>query len=90
MIAQVDEQQVAVVALAMHPARQPGRLADMCGAQLAAGMGAVDGCIADFRACDGAAKGTDRAAQVKGIGAFAVRGDFAADRPALPAIEQCQ
>ena len=27
MVAQVDEQQLAVVALAVHPAGQPGRLA---------------------------------------------------------------
>ncbi len=42
MIAQVDKQQVAVVALALDPARQAGLLADMLGPQLAARMGSVD------------------------------------------------
>ena len=31
----------AVIALALNPARQANRLADMFGAQLAAGMGAI-------------------------------------------------
>ena len=43
VVAQVDEQQVAVVALALDPARQAGLLADMLGPQLAARMGSVDG-----------------------------------------------
>ena len=41
MVAQVDEQQAAVVALAVHPARQAGRLASVAGAERAAGVGAV-------------------------------------------------
>jgi hypothetical protein len=48
MVAQVDEQQVAVVALAMDPAGKPHPRADVGGAQLAASMGPVgvhnDGC----------------------------------------------
>jgi hypothetical protein len=43
VVAQVDEQQVPVVALALHPARQAGLLADLRGPQLAAGMGSVNG-----------------------------------------------
>ena len=50
MIAQVDEQQIPVVALAVDPARQPDLLADMLGPQLAAGMGSVHDDIAIFRA----------------------------------------
>ena len=41
MVAQIDEQQLAVVALAVHPARQPGRAAGVGGAERAAGMGAI-------------------------------------------------
>ena len=41
MVAQVDEQQIAVVALAMHPPRQARRVASMVRPELAAGMGAV-------------------------------------------------
>src|SRR5205085_12006166 len=41
MIAQIDEQQMAVVALAMNPSRQADGLANVLGAQLGAGMGAV-------------------------------------------------
>ena len=41
MVAQVDEQQPAMVARAVHPAGEPGALADIGLAQLAAGMGAV-------------------------------------------------
>ena len=41
MVAQVDEQQIAMVALAMDPARQADGLAGLFGAELAAGVGAV-------------------------------------------------
>ena len=41
VIAQIDEQQMAVVALAMDPAGQPDRLADVVGAQHPAGVRAV-------------------------------------------------
>ena len=41
VVAQVDEEQMAVVALAMDPAGQPGRHADVLGPQLAAGVGAI-------------------------------------------------
>jgi hypothetical protein len=41
MVAQVDEQQIAVVALAMHPAGQLHDLSDMVLAQLAACVGPV-------------------------------------------------
>ena len=41
MVAQVDEQQPAMVAPAIDPAGQPHRLADMLLAQLAAGVGAI-------------------------------------------------
>ena len=41
MIAQIDEQQPAMIALAMHPARDADRLADLFGAKLAAIMGAI-------------------------------------------------
>ena len=41
MVAQIDEQQLAVVALAVHPARQPGRGAGIRQAERAAGMGAI-------------------------------------------------
>ena len=52
MVAQVDEQQVAVVALAVDPAREAGRLAGIVGAQRAAGMGAIGmhGITRSFRA----------------------------------------
>ena len=46
MVAQVDEQQPAMVAHAMHPARQAHGLADILFAQRAASMGAIS------RACD--------------------------------------
>jgi hypothetical protein len=42
MVAQIDEQQAAMVALAMHPAGQPDGLANMRGALRAAGVGAVE------------------------------------------------
>ena len=73
VIAQVDEQQIAVVALALDPAGQAGLLADMLRPQLAAGMGSVNGDIADFPGLDGAAKGTDCPRQVKGLGPFRLR-----------------
>ncbi len=41
MVAQIDEQEVAMVALAVNPAREPDSLADMRGAQLAAIVGAI-------------------------------------------------
>ena len=41
MIAQIDEEEPAMVALAMHPARKPHRLAGIGGAQRGAGMGTV-------------------------------------------------
>ncbi|CAK0753185.1 hypothetical protein WCLP8_2410010 [uncultured Gammaproteobacteria bacterium] len=41
MVAQIDEQQAAVVAFTVHPAGQADGLASMVGAQRAAGMGAV-------------------------------------------------
>jgi len=41
MVAQVDEEHPAMIALAVDPARQPHRLADVGGAQLCASMGAV-------------------------------------------------
>ena len=41
MVAQIDEQQPAMVALAMHPSRDADRLADLFGAKLAAIMGAI-------------------------------------------------
>ena len=41
VVAQVDEQQAAVVALGVHPAREAGRLPGVGGAQCAAGMGAI-------------------------------------------------
>src|SRR5437868_14018035 len=43
MIAQVDEEQTAVVALAVNPARQPYGAADVARAQLAARMATVVG-----------------------------------------------
>ena len=41
MVAQIDEDQPAMVAAAIDPARQPHGLADIGFAQLAAGMGAI-------------------------------------------------
>ncbi len=41
VVAQVDEQQAAVVAHAVHPARQPHRLADVARAQASARVGAI-------------------------------------------------
>jgi hypothetical protein len=41
VVAQVDEQQLAVIALAMNPARQADRLADVACAQRGAGMGTI-------------------------------------------------
>jgi hypothetical protein len=41
MVAQVDKQELAVVALAMHPARQPRALPGIAKAQRAASMGAI-------------------------------------------------
>ena len=41
VIAQIDEQQLAVVPLAVHPAGQPHALPDVRGVQLAAGVGAI-------------------------------------------------
>jgi hypothetical protein len=41
MIAEVDEQQPAVIAQAMHPARKPDGLADVLFAKLAASLGAI-------------------------------------------------
>ena len=41
MVAEIDEQQPAVIAHAMHPARQPHGLADILFAQRAASMGAI-------------------------------------------------
>jgi hypothetical protein len=41
MIAQIDEKHAAMVAHAMHPARDPGGLADIALSERAAGMGAV-------------------------------------------------
>ena len=41
MIPQIDEKQVAVVALAVQPSRQTDGLADMVWAQLAASVAAV-------------------------------------------------
>jgi hypothetical protein len=39
MIAQIDEQHAAMIALAMHPAGQLDVLADMFGAKLGASVG---------------------------------------------------
>jgi hypothetical protein len=41
MVAQIDEQQAAMIALAMHPARQADVLADGGGRQAGAGVGTV-------------------------------------------------
>ena len=41
MVAQIDEQQMAVVALAVDPARQPGRVSGIGKAQLPAGMAPI-------------------------------------------------
>jgi hypothetical protein len=41
MVAKVDEQQMAVIALAMHPPRKANRLADIVEAQLRAVVGAI-------------------------------------------------
>jgi hypothetical protein len=41
MVAQIDEEQPAMVALAVHPAREAGRLPGVFGAKRAAGMGAI-------------------------------------------------
>jgi hypothetical protein len=41
MVAQIDEKKLAVVALAMHPARQAGGFPGIAKAQRAASMGAV-------------------------------------------------
>mgnify|MGYP006150839021 CR=1 FL=1 len=41
MVAQVDEQHAAVIALAMDPARQADGLADIGGAKLGASVGAI-------------------------------------------------
>ena len=41
MVAKVDEQQMAVVALAMHPARQADGLTDVAGAQFGAVVGTI-------------------------------------------------
>src|SRR5581483_6081944 len=63
MVAQVDEQQIAMIALALDPARQAGLLADMFRPQLAARMGSVDRRHSanreQFPGLNGAAKGTD-------------------------------
>jgi|GEM_PF-2109089 len=49
MIAQVDEQHAAVIALAVHPARQADGLADVLGAQRGAGVGTIGVHFGDFR-----------------------------------------
>jgi hypothetical protein len=41
MVAQIDEKNAAMVADAVHPARNPDILADMLFSELAAGVGAV-------------------------------------------------
>jgi hypothetical protein len=41
MVAQIDEEKVAVIALAVNPARKPDRSAVVGKAQLAAGMRAI-------------------------------------------------
>ena len=41
MVAQIDEQQAAVVALGVHPAGQAGRVPGIGGAQGATGMSAI-------------------------------------------------
>ncbi len=41
MVAQIDEQQIAMVALAMHPARQANLGPDVLGPELAAIVGAI-------------------------------------------------
>jgi len=41
MVAQIDKQQIAVVALAVHPAGEFHRLADVLRGELVAGMGSV-------------------------------------------------
>ena len=41
MVAQVDEDHTAMVAAAMHPARQADRFANICGGQGGAGMAAI-------------------------------------------------
>jgi hypothetical protein len=41
MIAQIDEQHTAMIALAVNPARQADGLSNMAGAQGAAGVGTV-------------------------------------------------
>src|SRR5438270_3981563 len=41
MIAQIDEQQLTVVALAMHPARKPDGFADIVEAQRSAAVGTI-------------------------------------------------
>jgi hypothetical protein len=42
MVTQVDEQQSAVVTLAVNPARKAGLRTGVAGAQGTAGMGAID------------------------------------------------
>jgi hypothetical protein len=41
MVPQIDEEQTAMVALAVHPSGKAGGLARVLGAERAAGMGAV-------------------------------------------------
>ena len=79
VVAQVDEQQIAVVALALDPARQTGLLADMLGPQLAARMGSVNGGHHGFSGLNGPAKGTDCPAKSRDW-ALSVRGNFAVGR----------
>ena len=41
MVAQIDEEQMPVVALSVHPARKADRLTDVAGAQLGAIVGTI-------------------------------------------------
>jgi hypothetical protein len=85
MVAQVDEQQIAVIALALHPARKPGRLADMVRPQLAAGMGSVDGRHHVLPGFCWAGKRHGLCRQVKQTGHFGARDDSGlCRRPSRP------
>jgi hypothetical protein len=70
MVAQIDEQQVPMVALALDPARQTGLLADVLGPQLAARMGSINRGHPRFPGVNGPAKGTDRRAKSRESPAF--------------------
>ena len=81
VVAQVDEQQVAVVALALHPARKAGLVADMLGPQLAARVGSIDGRHHAFSTGRRGGKGHGLGRQVKQLG-LSARATFAPRRRA--------